>query len=388
MKILARKLFLAILTLFFLTCFFLTSAENIPDETRSTSERVRLTIFYPSVGSIRCLQQLRKQNFLTVKDLIVVGIYHEKELTRYEKAEEFVQENDLDWFVFHRISAELDTKNLYGKNSLTPEFEDIFKKSDGIIFFGGGDIPPVLYGEKTNLLTHIQTPYRHFLELSFIFHLLGGFQDEEFTAFIESAPDFPVLGICLGCQSLNVGTGGTLIQDIPSQIYRKENWEDYLSLSQENWHLNPFARLYPEKVRLENLSKVNMHPIKLMKGSKFVSELGFSLDENPYVLSAHHQMVDKLGKGMKFAAASLDGKVVEAIEHQKYPHVLGVQFHPESDELLDESLKIRIRPDDKQTSLLSILKSHPPSYEFHRKIWGWFSEKIEAFHRKRARPSQ
>ena len=51
------------------------------------------------------------------------------------------------------------------------------------------------------------------------------------------------------------------------------------------------------------------------------------------------QMVDKLGEGIKIAATSLDGKVVEAIEHRKYPSVLGVQFHPEFPILWDQTKK-------------------------------------------------
>ena len=274
--------------------------------------------------------------------------------------------------------------SLFQKNSLDAEFNEIFKKSDGIIFFGGADIPPYIYHEKTNLLTQIHTPYRHFLELSFIFHLLGGFQNKDFKAFLEFNPQFPVLGICLGCQSLNVATGGTLIQDIPSEIYGKMYLEDVISSPPESWHTNPFIRLYPEKAVSQNLFPYIMHPIKLRKKAKFVSSLGFQAEDSPYVLSAHHQMVDKLGKGMKIAATSLDGKVVEAIEHQAYPNVLGTQFHPEFPILWDQAKKFKMRPEDKQEkSLLSILKNNPPSFAFHKKIWSWFCEKLVAYHKKR-----
>ena len=79
---------------------------------------------------------------------------------------------------------------------------------------------------------------------------------------------------------------------------------------------------------------------------------------------------------MNIAATSLDGKVVEAIEHQEYPNVLGLQFHPESYNLWDETLKLRMKPDEEEASLFSILKNNPPSYDFHKKIWSWFSEKL------------
>lgn len=366
-----------------LLCFipFILSAqpeERYFDSASTSSDTARLTVLFPSVGTIRCLTELRNQGFITLKKLMVVGVYHQKELTDYKKSIAFVKEKNLEWFTFHRISAEINRETLFQESALTPEFEQIFEKSNGIIFFGGPDIPPPLYHKKTNILTHISTPYRHFLELSLAFHLLGGFQDEDFEAFLQSRPQFPLMGICLGCQSLNVGTGGTLIQDIPTEIYRIKYVEDWIDLPQENWHANPFARLFPEKVLRQNLSPINMHPIKLLENSKFVKEWGFKTNDTPLVLSIHHQTVHKLGKGMKISATSLDGKVVEAMEHQKYPNVLGVQFHPESPDLWDKTLKLRMRPEEnEETSLLSILRENPPSYAFHKKIWLWFSKKLD-----------
>lgn len=377
----------AIVFIFFLILLtislFPQSSPRFFDRADSASKELRLTILHPSIGSIQSLLELRKKHLIPSENLLIIGVYHEKEFTKYEKSIEFVKENHLDWIKFHKLSAKLEKDKIFDKNSLSTEFEKIFKKSDGIIFFGGADIPPYIYNEKTNLLTHIQTPYRHFLELSFIFHLLGGSQNKNFSAFLQSEPQFPVLGICLGCQSLNVGTGGTLIQDIFSEIYGKMYLEDVIALGQEKWHTNPYARLYPEKKFLP----YNMHPIRLEEKSKFVTELGFKLQDTPYVISAHHQMVDKLGKGIKIAATSLDGKVVEAIEHQKYPNVLGLQFHPEFPILWDQTKKFRITPKDKkEISLFSILKNNPPSLAFHKKIWAWFFKKLEAYHKnKKAR---
>ena len=74
-----------------------------------------------------------------------------------------------------------------------------------------------------------------------------------------------MLGICLGCQTLNIGIGGTLIQDIPFQKYGKKFLEEVIALGKENWHTNPLARLFPE----EKIIPINMHPIKLKKNGKF-----------------------------------------------------------------------------------------------------------------------
>jgi len=168
-----------------------------------------------------------------------------------------------------------------------------------------------------------------------------------------------------------------LVQDIWLKKYRKKTLEDVISLGKDRWHTNPYRRLYPE----QNLISYNMHLIKLLEKGKFVRELGFSKNDKPYIVSAHHQMPGKLGKGMKVTATSLDRKVVEALEHELYPNVLGVQFHPEFPILYDRTRTYRFTPEDKEEiSLLEILEKNPPSYHFHQRIWEWFSEKLQEYH--------
>lgn len=382
-----KKIFFNKLLIFtlFVFCFsggilFPQSPERFFDTAEIYSKDIRLIILYPSQGTLRSLIELRKHGLITIENLTVIGIYHEKERTNYKASIAFVKRKNLDWIKFYRLSGELNKNNLFQENSCSADFGEIFKKSDGIIFFGGADIPPYIFNKKTNLLTHIATPYRHFLELSFIFHLLGGTQDENYKSFLESSPKFPILGICLGAQSLNVGTGGTLIQDIWSEKYGKKYLEDVIRLGKENWHNNPLARLYPE----EKLDYYNMHRIKLIEKGKFCSELNFKNDDSPYIISSHHQTVGNLGKGIKIAATSLDGKVVEAIEHEKYPHMLGVQFHPDFSILWDPDTKFRFTPQDKEKkSLRSFLENNPPSFAFNKKIWAWFCQKLEEYHKSK-----
>jgi putative glutamine amidotransferase len=343
-------------------------------------QELRLTIFAPSVSRIKSIVELRKNGLLPSENLVAIGVYHEREKTDYQKAKEFVEQNRLDWFKFHKISAPLSKDNLFQLNPCTMEFEAIFKKSDGIIFLGGGDMPPYIYKEKTLLLTDIETPIRHFLELSCIYHLLGGHQDRDFQGFLETDPEFPILGICLGFQSLNVGTGGTLIQDIWTEVYGKKYLEDGIRLSKEKWHANPFADLYPEA----KLSERNIHSIKLRKKGKFCAEWGFQKQDRPYILSSHHQTLKKLGKGFKIAATSLDGKIVEAIEHEKFPNVLGVQFHPEAVDLWNAESIFKLTPEDKEKKTYrNVLEDNPPSLAFHQKIWTWLSQKLMEYHKKK-----
>ncbi|MGD9346341.1 MAG: gamma-glutamyl-gamma-aminobutyrate hydrolase family protein, partial [Candidatus Aminicenantes bacterium] len=311
------------------------------------------------------------------ENLVIVGVLHERQMTDFEKSKALVEKNNLDWIKFHTVKGEIDVHSLFQKNGMTAEFKIIFEKSDGIIFFGGADIPPYVYDEKTSLLTSIGTPYRHFLEISFIFHLFGGFQDQRFIGLMESAPKFPVLCICLGAQSLNVGTGGTLVQDIPSEIYDQNFIEDIIHSEKHNWHRNPYAKIHPE---LE-LYPYILHPIVLLDGCKFTSDLGFHKDDRPFVITAHHQALGKLGKGIKINATSLDGRVIEGIEHETYPNVLGVQFHPDFPELWNTDFTFKWMPqDEEKVSFLSQLKKNPPSLEFNKKIWVWFCEMVNTFH--------
>jgi putative glutamine amidotransferase len=346
--------------------------ERFFDTASVKHEGVRLVVFYPSVGSIRALSALRKTGALDVPGLVVVGVHHAREATEYEDARAYVRENGIDWFRFHTVSADISEDALFRMNACTPEYERIFRASDGIIFFGGPDIPPSIYNEKTNLLTVIEDPVRHDFEISAIFHLLGGLQDPAFKALLDDKPGFPILGICLGCQSLNVATGGTLIQDIWSEVYGKPDVEDVLALDPELWHNNPYDRIYPQ----ENLMPQYFHGIRLEEHGIFCSEMGFGTADHPRILSSHHQALEKLGKELKVIATSMDGKIVEAVAHEKYPNVLGIQFHPENRMLWESDPVHRQAPGEAPFSFKGLLEGTPPSTEFNRGIWQWLGQKL------------
>lgn len=338
----------------------------------------RLTICYPSVGTLRALVSLKNQGLLSTEGLEVIGIYHTKERSDYRTALKFLQDQKIDWVKFHEVTAELDPAALFKTNAASKEFEDIFRKSDGLIFFGGDDIPPATYKEKTSLLTDITDPFRHYFELSLVFHLLGGSQDEAFKGFLENRPAFPVYGICLGMQTLNTGTGGSLVQDIWAETYGKTYIEDVIALGPTFWHTNPWSRLASND---RTLLGYMMHPIKLLESSKFCGEMGFKPSDQPYIMSAHHQAAKVVGKGFRVAATSLDGKVVEAIEHTRFPNVLGTQFHPEFPVIWDATPKYKLTPKDKDLiAINAYLSAHPPTIEFHKKLWAWFFNAVRQRH--------
>lgn len=349
------------------------------DEITPTGQGVRLVIFDPETGIIEALVALRKNRILDIPDLTVIGVYHKKQMGDFAEARKVVVDKKLDWFKFHVVTAELDEAAVFKKNVWTSEFETIVKKADGVIFFGGPDIPPSVYQTKTSFLTSVEDPFRHYFELSAVFHLLGGLQDNNFRPLLAGRPGFPVLGICLGEQTLNVGSGGTLIQDIWTGIYGKSTIEDAIALGPEKWHTNPYdahGRLYP----LYQTLGCNFHSLELGAGSKFCMAMGFKTSDHPRILSWHHQAAGTLGKGLIVTATSRDGKVIEAIEHREYPNVLGIQFHPEFPQLWYNWFIFREKPGDPLTSGNAILAGSPPSLPFNKAIWAWFAAKLKESH--------
>ena len=346
------------------------------DTAPDREDAVRLAVFNPEIFNIRALADLRKLGILDIPNLVVVGVYHVGQRDDFAGSRKYVEENGLDWFEFHPIAAEISEPALYRKNALTPELELILKKTDGMIFFGGPDIPASVYGEKTNLLTEITDPFRHYLEASALFQLLGGSQDEKFVPLLDARPDFPVLGICLGFQTMNVATGGTLVQDLRMDAYGKTTFEDTIALGPEQWHTNPYRGLFP----LDRLMSYSFHSLQLGDQSLFVKQMGFKSADHPRILSAHHQGLGRMGKDLVATASSRDGRIVEAVEHKTFKSVLGVQFHPEHSGLWDAEPRFAMKPGDARTGLRTILEGTPPSLEFNKAIWRWFAARLVASH--------
>ena len=361
-----------------LTAQVAPTVDRYLDQAAARDGNVRLVVFNPTAYNIGALATLRKNGTFNIPHLTVIGVYHVKQAGNFEESRKYDADNGLDWFKFHVVSAEIGEPDVFKKNACTPEFEAIVKKADGVIFFGGPDIPASVYKKKTNLLTSIEDPYRHYLEVSAVFHLLGGSQDDAFKALLDSRPRFAVLGICLGFQTLNVGTGGTLTQDIYAEVYGKTTVEDAIALGPEQWHSNPYRLLYP----MDKLMGPNFHSLELGQKSLFTTAMGFKTTDHPRILSSHHQAAEKLGKDLIPIATSRDGKIIEAVAHRKYPCVLGVQFHPEHPLLFDAEPRLRQKPGDPLTSFRAILEGTPPSLEFNKGIWRWLAGRLVASHGK------
>jgi len=173
---------------------------------------------------------------------------------------------------------------------LLPVWEGINEESlqilDGLLLVGGGDINPAHFGEEVRFPLNLSHPLRDNFELALVrkaFEL-----------------DLPILGICRGHQVLNVALGGSLYQDIPSEI--------------------PEALDHSQK---EKAGEV-VHKIQIEEGSCLEKVFGRELGVN----STHHQAVKDVGEGLEVTARAFDG-IIEGIEGKGNGFVVGVQWHPE-----------------------------------------------------------
>lgn len=323
-----------------------------------------LLVMHPTIQNLERMQFLTNEGIFPLgEDYRIVGVYHSDASYNYSRSAEFIAEEELGNMALYRIDQPVDPDQLFSINALTPFFQDLFEQSDGVFFLGGPDIPPAVYGEEFNLLTVVTDPVRHYLESSFLFHLLGGDQDPDYTPLLVDNPDYPILGICLGMQTMNVATGGTLIQDIPTEIYNAYTVEDVIALDPDNQHRN-----YYSYYRLDrNVSTPSYHRIMAVPESH-MGVIAGNPDLQPYVLSSHHQAIGDMGSGFIATAWSSDEQVVEAIEHIHFPHVLGIQFHPEVPYLYDPDHQIVITPGEEGQSFL---EKYPGSKgeDFHRAFW-------------------
>jgi putative glutamine amidotransferase len=167
----------------------------------------------------------------------------------------------------------------------------IYDRLDGVMLPGGGDIDPEYYHEERHPKTIVNDPLRDQTELKLVKWAV--------------ADDLPLFGICRGHQVINVAMGGSLIQDIPSEVEAPE------------LKAHDIPDGLPRSTR--------MHEIKLEKQSRLASIVGST---HVPVNSLHHQAVKDLAPGFVATAVSPDG-VIEAMEMPDKRFTLSVQWHPE-----------------------------------------------------------
>lgn len=161
--------------------------------------------------------------------------------------------------------------------------EEYLQVCKGYVFPGGGDVDPYHWGELPDRGLGEINPRRDYFELR--------------LAEVIMERKLPALGICRGCQVLNVAARGSLTQDIVSPLS----------------HQQKAPREYP------------FHDIVIKPGTllnKILNETAIRVN------SFHHQAVERPGRGVRVSAFAPDG-IIEAIEMIEAPFILGVQWHPE-----------------------------------------------------------
>jgi putative glutamine amidotransferase len=162
-------------------------------------------------------------------------------------------------------------------------------KLDGLVLQGGNDVAPESYGEKALDPAWRGDKVRDRYEMALI------------QAFIKAGK--PVFGICRGLQLLNVKFGGTLYQDIPTQL--------------------PQARSHVDRVRYDKLS----HDVELIAGTRLATL--YPKRRTARVNSIHHQGIKDLAPVFDVEARCPEDGMVEAIRLREGAYVAAVQWHPE-----------------------------------------------------------
>ena len=172
--------------------------------------------------------------------------------------------------------------------ALIPQYLDAV---DGVLFTGGDDLDPATYGEPWHPKANHVDPARQRFESALL-------------AEVERRR-LPALGVCMGCQLLNVHRGGSLHQFIPDMEGKAEH----------------------RKVG-ETLIR---HPVAIEPDSMLAGAIGKTeISANTY----HKQAVNQVGRGLRVVATSPDG-IIEGLEDPSFPMLVAVQWHPER--LVDEA---------------------------------------------------
>ncbi|WP_353191226.1 gamma-glutamyl-gamma-aminobutyrate hydrolase family protein [Pandoraea pnomenusa] len=165
---------------------------------------------------------------------------------------------------------------------------DYAKHLDGLVLQGGADVSPLTYSEVATRHEWQGDRMRDMYELELLHE------------FVEQGK--PILGVCRGCQLINVAFGGTLHQDIATDL--------------------------PEAIpHVTETYEHNRHTLTFPEGSSLAQMLAPTAV--PIVNSIHHQSVKTLGRDLSVEAVCAEDGVVEAIRYRKAPFVMGLQWHPE-----------------------------------------------------------
>jgi putative glutamine amidotransferase len=209
----------------------------------------------------------------------------------YTKTLHYLEQSVAHWVMSKDVLAlmipAIESEGLIQRNemSLAAYAENL----DGLVLQGGADIAPESYGE-----TPLEPEWAGD-------RVRDRYEIELFNAFVAAGK--PILGICRGCQLINVAFGGSLFQDIPTQV--------------------PGAIAHRDPAMYER----QLHKVNLVQGTK-LAQL-FPGKTQAMVNSIHHQAVKGLGRDLVVEALGVPDGIVEAVRWRGPGFVFGMQWHPE-----------------------------------------------------------
>ncbi len=167
---------------------------------------------------------------------------------------------------------------------------------DALIIPGGGDCDPRLYAQEKSPTTRLMDPLRQDFDLAIL-------------ALAEQR-NLPTLGICLGCQIMNVQRHGTLYQSIAAEFPE-----------------SPVVHAKLARADPANPTRSSFHDVMLRPGTHLAAIYGDAARIKTN--SRHRQAIARLGNGLIATAFAEDG-ILEGIEDQSLTFWIGVQWHPEN----------------------------------------------------------
>lgn len=264
----------------------------------ATTQRIISARFQALSGKV-----LRRLTQRTLKIGVSARIFHPELGAKglRSKTLQYLEESIAQWVMSRDVMVFM-IPTVNNNSLLHPSnirLRDYAKHLDGLVLQGGADVSPQTYSEVATRPEWSGDRARDMYELELLHE------------FVEAGK--PVLGICRGCQLINVAFGGTLYQDIASDVPAAIE------------HVN-------------DLYDSHYHTIRFQQGSTL--EAMFPSKSDALVNSIHHQAVKDLGRDLVVEAVSGPDNIVEAIRYRKARFVMGLQWHPEfhrgrSAELLD-----------------------------------------------------
>lgn len=263
---------------------FSSSGENTPWNQTFRLIKARLRALSDKAGR-RMMQR-------TLKIGISARIFHPESgsLGLRSKTLQYLEESIAQWVMSRDVLVfMIPTVNTNGMvHPSNVRLRDYAKHLDGLVLQGGADVSPQSYAEAATRPEWNGDRVRDMYELELLHE------------FIEAGK--PVLGICRGCQLINVAFGGSLYQDIASDV--------------------PTAIAH-----VNDLYDNNFHELQFPPGSSLTTLL--NTKNAPMVNSIHHQAIKDLGRDLQIEAVSCTDQIVEAVRYKKAPFVMGLQWHPE-----------------------------------------------------------